>query len=920
MINNDQPKNSIKEDELGYSYLSYYFAKIIKEVETKDKAYVLGLCGKWGNGKTTIINYIKEILLYSYEKNIDLKTDNYRNVIEDIKNTNLQNDNKTSYFFNKLAIFNTCISFILILITLFIKFNIFQYITHIQFINKYLFFVFILFIFAIPKFRDYIFDLIKELYNWFLNLFISAIMHKGLNIDFIDFNPWNYQKDEKVIIENFFKVLANKIDIKDNAKYKNINLLLQYANCLLGLKIPNIKCDGDIADLKENICYKLKQCNKKYVVIIDDLDRIQPQEALVIFKVVKLLADFPNIIYFLAYDKEHLTSQWPLQNTNYIQKIIQLEKNIPIIPPAKLKEIFIKKMTNVLENSLTESDKNELSKIYDNAISKLMKNIRDINRFENSFSLSYIANKNIKEINVFDYLLISILEEFDKKTYTLIQNNKNLLFESISALDLKKHVEFIQTISKNIGFYIFMSLFTPYLSNLEEVLNSLNNKTTTSGQYSSDVPQHEITRDLDLFRYYYKRFVKEDNYRRICTKESFDNYFLTNIATSLVTDIEYKEITDSISTPNDFAQVFTKIFSKNEDKFKDFCERVSRDSTIVNDAEKMKNLVKGCLSIEDELLYRLFNIREFCENILSIIKIKRFLTKHEILEIFIDSFAKNNVIQEIFWYDELLMSNIDEYFKTDKFTKFNTLELKNKINESNVIDNNNLDYILTILIKLRKCNIKISNFKNLTNKILQSDKYIIELLKSCTNSNDYKFYFEFIEIQDVLIKYYLKENGNHLGDRRFLNNIVCKILSENLKEKIQLFSNKVTSASNSYNSLNSYIQQIRNIEQTNNEQQKNNLINSFVATFNLFEKQNIFSALNTISDNELVIKYTLDFYIKDDSTRNKLDTAVKSCITIIEGLKSISKNINSIVEALNKIDKLKEKYTEMINELEQANH
>ena len=35
-----------------------------------------------------------------------------------LKNTNLQNDNKTSYFFNKLAIFNTCISFILILITL----------------------------------------------------------------------------------------------------------------------------------------------------------------------------------------------------------------------------------------------------------------------------------------------------------------------------------------------------------------------------------------------------------------------------------------------------------------------------------------------------------------------------------------------------------------------------------------------------------------------------------------------------------------------------------------------------------------------------------------------------------------------------------------------------------------------------------
>ncbi len=919
MTNNDQPKNSIKEDELGYSYLAYYFAKIIKEVETKDNAYVMGLCGKWGDGKTTIINYIKEILLYSYEKNIDLKTDNYRKVIEDIKNINLQKDNKPKYFLNKLAVFNTCVSFILILIILNIKFNIYKYIKQLQFIDKYLFFISILFIFAIPKFRDYIFDLIKELYNWFLNLFNSAIIHKSLNIEFIDFNPWNYQKGEKDIIENFFKVLSNKIDIKDKAKYKNINLLLQYANCLLGLKIPDIKCNADIADIKEDICHKLKQCNKKYVVIIDDIDRIQPQEALIIFKVVKLLADFPNIIYFLAYDKEHLTSQWPLQNTNYIQKIIQLEKNVPIIPQAKLKEIFIKRMTNVLGNSLTESDNNELSKIYDNAISKLMKNIRDINRFENSFSLSYIANKNIKEINIFDYLLISLLEEFDKKTYTLIQNNKNLLFEPISALDLKKHVEFIQTISKNIGFYIFISLFTPYLSKLEEVLNSLSdNKTTTSSQYNSDVSQHEITRNLDLFRYYYKRFVKDDNYRRICIKESFDNYFLTNIVTSLVTDIEYKEITDSIATPKDFTQIFTKIFSKNEDKFKDFCERISRDSTIISDVEKLKNLVKGCLSIEDELLYRLFNIREFCESILSIIKIKRLLTKHEILEILIDTFARHNVVQEIFWYDELSMSNIDEYFKTDRFTKFNTINLKNKINESNIVDNNNFDYILTILIKLRKCNIKVSNFGDLTNKILQNEKYIIELLNSCTNSDDYKFYFEFIEIQDVLIKYYLKENNNHLGDRRFLNDVVCKILNENLKDKMQLFSNKVTSSSNSYNSLNSYIQQIRNIEQTNNEQQKNNLINSFIATFNLFEKQNIFSVLNAISDNELVIKYTINVYIQDESTRNKLDTTIKSCITIIESLQTIGENTN-IVNSINEIIKLKEKYTKIINELEQAN-
>lgn len=919
MINNDQPKNRIKEDEIGYAYFSYNLAKIIKEVEIKDNAYVIGICGKWGDGKTTIINYIKEILFYSYQMNIDLSISNCRNIIEDIKNSNnLQTESKHDYVLNKVAIFNTCISCIILLITLFIKFNFCKYIQQLQFIDKCLLFESVLFVITIPKARNYILNIVKELFDEFLSWFKFTNYHKCLDIEFIDFNPWNYQKNEKDIIENFFMVLANKINIKNKPKYKNINLLLQYVNCLLNLKLPKTECQENISEIKADICRQLKQRNKKYVIIIDDLDRIQPQDALTVFKVVKLLADFPNIIYFLAYDKDYLTNQWTLQNSNYIQKIIQLEKNIPIIPKAKLKEIFIKRVTNILENSLNESDKNELSKIYDTSISNLIKNIRDINRFENSFSLNYISNKNVKEINVFDYLLISILEEFDKKTYTLIQDNKNLLFELIGAFDLKKHIDFVQNISKNVGFQIFMFLFTPYLSKLEEVINHLaNNKTTSYSQYKSDVPQHEITRNLDLFRYYYKKFIKDDNYRRICDKESFDNYFFTSVVTSLVTDTEYKKIIASIKTPQNFANVFTNIFSKNEDKFKDFCRRISRDNNIISDVEKVKNIVKGCLAIEDELLYRLFSIKEFCESILSIIKIKRLFTKPDMLNILLNSFAKNNVVQEIFWYYELSMSNTDDYFKTDKYTKFNMINLKNKISTNSIFDNNNLDYILTILIKLRMCNIKPSNFKDLTNKILQSEKHTIELLKSCINSNDYKFYFEFSKIQDVLIKYYLLENNNYLVDHRFLNEVVREILNKNLKDKIQLFKNKMLSQK--YDNINLYIQQIKNIEQINDEQQKNNLISSFLTEFDLFKRQNVFSALNSVSDNELIIKYTLDVYIKEKSSRNKLDTDIKCCITIIEEFQSIRKSIENIETAINELNKLKEKYTKIINELEQAN-
>lgn len=126
MNNFDSPKNSIKEEQLGYSYLAYYLAKIIKDIKPKNNAYVIGICGKWGDGKTSL-NYIKEILCYSYQNNCNLDINNYKNILGEIKSNKspklTQNYDKEKIL-NKLAIFNTLISFSLVIVTLLIKFNI----------------------------------------------------------------------------------------------------------------------------------------------------------------------------------------------------------------------------------------------------------------------------------------------------------------------------------------------------------------------------------------------------------------------------------------------------------------------------------------------------------------------------------------------------------------------------------------------------------------------------------------------------------------------------------------------------------------------------------------------------------------------------------------------------------------------------
>ena len=765
-----------------------------------------------------------------------------------------------------------------------------------------------MFILSIPATRQYLYNLTKELFFNFLSLFYEKNKLLSDNVEIIDFNPWAYQKSEKDITENFFKVLGQKIDIKE--QNSNINIFLQYATCLLDFKFPNIKCENkDVVNLKTTIIETLKKENKKYLVIIDDLDRIQAQEVMVVFKAVKLLADFPNIIYLLSYDKEHLINQWPFQNSNYIQKIVQLEKNLPVIPAAKLKEIYINRLNNIISSD-TAFNIDEFTKIYDYSINKLIKNIRDINRFENSFNLSYVANKNVNEIHLVDYVLISLLEEFDKTTYNLIQQNKHLLFDIISPLDLKKHTDFIQHLSKNAGFSIFIILFANYLNKLEEVMNSLTDKTTTSGAYSSDVSQYEVSKILDLFKFRYKTFVSEDNYRKISNKDFFDNYFLTTTITSLITDVEYKSLIDSCANIEDFKNTFAAIFSKNEDKFKDFYERLLRDNNFINSDDNITNFIKGILSLNDDLLLRLFDIRNFCENLLSILKVSKTITKHNMLYLLLDTFNETNVVQQIYWYDELGMSNIDEYFKAEKFETFNIRELKNRINTSNIKIPETITSLINILVKIRVCELKPINFKELTNYILRDEKSTLMLLQQCHIIKDCYYYFEFEEIQDLLIQYYFDTKHDYLNDTRFRTDIVLKILDENLHSKQINFSNQLNYLSNINTNIENAIKQAKNINENTIEEQKTAITTNLNNSIDKFIQKNIFILCDKISESPSVVKYILNCCLNDENLKTRLESAIKVAIRIIKDLENLNKDkdIKDVIE-------LKNRYTKLYNDL-----
>jgi len=57
---------------------------------------------------------------------------------------------------------------------------------------------------------------------------------------------------------------------------------------------------------KEELTQGLQKLGRGIVVIIDDLDRLEPREAVEIMRLIRAVADFPNVTYLLCYDPKVL--------------------------------------------------------------------------------------------------------------------------------------------------------------------------------------------------------------------------------------------------------------------------------------------------------------------------------------------------------------------------------------------------------------------------------------------------------------------------------------------------------------------------------------------------------------------------------------------------------------------------------------
>lgn len=164
--------------------------------------------------------------------------------------------------------------------------------------------------------------------------------------------------------------------------------------------------------------------HQRILVVIDDVDRLTPSEALEMVSFVKSLGDLPNVVYLLSYDDEKLASligsAVDVDGHSFLEKIVQYSVHLPLIDSDDLVRALTADLGKLV-GDLSDADQRRLSYAWFNVLRQYMRTPRDIRRFVNSvaFARSGLADYT----DAVDLVLLEALRLYEPALYEYVREH-----------------------------------------------------------------------------------------------------------------------------------------------------------------------------------------------------------------------------------------------------------------------------------------------------------------------------------------------------------------------------------------------------------------------------------------------------------------------------------------------------------------
>ena len=241
-----------------------------------------------------------------------------------------------------------------------------------------------------------------------------------------DFDIWKYS-NEKSLIYGIVDEILKKININFSSLRINeiVNGCLGILSSRMDIKLKYISSGNKMIEkLKIIVNNYLEKNDKRIILIIDNLERTNSNNILIVLKAISTVLGMERFIYVLSYDEEEMKSIFEEKlkiNYDYVEKIIQLPLRIPEISRERINKISNQCLKNLL---LYYGEDNNKIEEYITGFQIFSENIKDLRGLKRK--INSIVNTcffGINDLNKNDYFIIELINQENHKLYIQIKEN-----------------------------------------------------------------------------------------------------------------------------------------------------------------------------------------------------------------------------------------------------------------------------------------------------------------------------------------------------------------------------------------------------------------------------------------------------------------------------------------------------------------
>ena len=261
--------------------------------------------------------------------------------------------------------------------------------------------------------------------------FVRTLLKDTNSFRVVTFNPWIAQ-DLPSLVMDFFTTLRSTMPGARSRRLRRT--LVRYAKkaapivgsvSVAGVKVNTQEVaelfggDSPLAELRDKLMSGLQGLEVPVLVTIDDIDRLQADELILIAKLMRLVGRLPNVYYLVCFDERNVVSvvsgALPGDNTEerarvYLERTVQIKFDMPPLDELSVYRMF----SSILEATLTRhgiemqnADRDRLLFFYRELLARGLEDPSQIRRF-----CSFVEPELVLvgcDLDIVDFIAVSYL-------------------------------------------------------------------------------------------------------------------------------------------------------------------------------------------------------------------------------------------------------------------------------------------------------------------------------------------------------------------------------------------------------------------------------------------------------------------------------------------------------------------------------